>query len=160
MMRLMGAAAFAAAMAFGTATTAGVYTDDLSRCLVKSSTQSDNTALMQWMFAAMSVNPAITSMTSVTPAQREKYDRSAAALIERLLLKDCRKETLEAVKYEGEKAIEASFSVLGQVAARGLMSDPGTMAGMQNLTTYLDKDKWIALGKEAGTAPSDAKPAK
>jgi hypothetical protein len=46
--------------------------------------------------------------------------------------------------------MEASFSVLGQVAARGLMSDPKVTSGMQAFETFFERDKWTQLFRAAG----------
>jgi hypothetical protein len=138
---------------------AGVYTDDLAKCMVKGSSEEDLNTLMQWLFAAMSVNPAIKSMTNVTAAQRETYSRSGATLLERLVLKDCHAEAVSAFKYEGAHALEGSFQILGGVAGRGLMSAPSTAAELQRFAKFLDEDKWKALGREAGITQPEA-PAK
>lgn len=145
-------AAVGAAMTFWLAgpAQAGVYTDDLSKCLVKSSTVSDQTDLVTWVFVAMTVHPAVQRYSSVTDEQRTASDKTAAALLQRLLTQDCRKEAVEALKYEGQSSIESSFSVLGQVAMRGLMSDPKVAQSMGGLAKFIDNSKFEALAKEAG----------
>lgn len=146
-------AAAAAALAMGCATgaQAGIYTDDLSRCLVAKTTEQDKNQLVRWIFTIFAMNPAVKDIVNLTPAQREQYNRGGADLLQRLLIDDCHKETVAAIKYEGSAAMGASFQVLGQVAARGLMTDPSVLEGLQSLTTYLDKSRWTALAKEAGT---------
>ena len=142
-----------------TGAAAGPYTDDLSKCLVRSTSPADQSALMQWMFGLLSLNPAVKADSNLTPQKREAYDRKASALMERLLTSDCHKETVEALKYEGNSAIEASFRVLGEVAFRGLMSDPNVAADLQAFAGYVDPAKLLELGKEAGIADTPAKPA-
>lgn len=145
----------AAAMA-ATSASAGVYTDDLAKCLVKSSTEQDRVTLMRWFFVAMSSNPNVEPLTQITPDQRAASTKDGATLVERLVLDDCRPETLDALKYEGASTLEASFRVLGEVAARSLMTDPATAAEMQRVADYLDKGRWESLGVEAGIAqPKD-----
>lgn len=153
-MVLMGA--LAAALAAPGIASAGVYTDEMTKCLVSSATPADNETLVKWVFAALSAHPAVKPMTTVTQAQREEYSRAAVRLMERLLLQDCRKQSIMAIKVDGSSAVEGSFGVLGQVAFRGLMSDPGTMANISGLATYVDRPAWEALMKEAGvpTAPT------
>jgi hypothetical protein len=129
---------------------AGIYTDDMAKCLVSKSSQADKDTLMRWMFVAMSANPAVKPLSNVNAAQRESYTRAAVALMERLVFKDCHTESLNAVKYEGAGAMSGSFQVLGQVAARGLMSDPAAIEALGELNKYSDQSKWEALGKEAG----------
>lgn len=139
------------------AASAGIYTDDLSRCLVSSSSDADKTTLVRWMFALITLNPAVQSLSSVTDAQRQAFDKQGAELMQRLVLTDCHSQTVAAVKYEGAGAFQASFQVLGQVAAGGLMSHPAVQAGMQGLTKYIDEDKWKAVAKEAGVSDPNAK---
>jgi hypothetical protein len=159
---IAAAGMFAVVLTFGSHASAGIYTDDLSKCLVSSASQADKDVLIEWVFAAMSTNPVVKSMSSVTPEQRTVLTRSAAELMQRLLVSDCRKETVAALKYEGDSAFETSFGVLGQVAMRGLMSDPVTDAELQKLAGDVDKDKLADLWKEAGLTlpPDQAAPAK
>ena len=148
------AAGVAVILMTGSAASAGVFTDDLSKCLVRSATPEDNEVLTHWIFSAMSVHPTLKPYTSLTDAQRAGFDQQAAGLFERLLLNDCRKESVQAVKAEGTKAIETSFELLGSVAMRQILSDRGVAAGMGNLTHYLDRSKWESFGAEAGATPA------
>src|SRR5690348_9773307 len=92
---------------------AGVYTDDLSKCLVKSSNRADRSVLVQWIFSGLSLHPAVQPFVSITEEQRDAFNEKAAALLSRLLVDDCRKEAIVALKYEGTAAFDASFQVLG-----------------------------------------------
>lgn len=145
-------AASAAVLALGGATgaKAGIYTDDLSRCLVSKTTDQDKTQLVRWIFSAVSRNPAVKDLVTLSDAQRQQSTKAVAELFQRLLLDDCHKQTVDALKYEGPVAATQSFQVLGQVAARGLMSDPAVTKDVQSLTSYVDKPRWQALAKEAG----------
>ena len=132
---------------------AGVYSDDLSKCLVSSSSSNDQIALMQWMFSAFALHPAVQPFSTITPAQRTDLNRKAAQLMQRLLVENCRMQAVAALKYEGPTSMEAAFATLGQVAARGLMGDPQVGAGLGEMNTMLDKDKLNGLATEAGIAP-------
>ncbi len=134
----------------GSAASAGIYTDDLSRCVVQASSAADQSVLVRWMFGAVSANPDIADMVKVTDAQRDETTRAFAAISERLILQDCRKQAILAVKYEGTSAFEAAFATLGQVAGRGLMSSPEASKQLSKLDTYLDDQKWKAFSAEAG----------
>ncbi len=129
---------------------AGVYTDDLSKCLVKASGSEGQATLVQWIFSSLALNPVVKPLSAVTDAQRDALNRKTADLYQRLLFADCRTETVAALKYEGAHALEAGFEVLGQVATRGLMTDPSTASGLAAYSTYLDKAKMVELFKEAG----------
>jgi len=113
----------------------------LSKCLVKSTTEKDKTDLVRWIFAAVSVHPDVSGLVSVTDAQRTEMTRSVGELFERLLTKSCREQFRDATKYEGDQTLVTSFSVLGQVAMRGLMEHPTVTKGLGELDAFVDKDK-------------------
>lgn len=124
---------------------AGPYADELAKCLVKSTTEADKNSLVKWMFAAAALHPAVKPIASVSDEQRDELNRGAARLFERLVAESCRAETQEALKNEGPSTVQAGFQVLGQVAARGLLSDPGVARGLADLGKYLDKKKMEGL---------------
>lgn len=151
MRRFLAAAAALLALANGAG--AGVYSDDMGKCLVKSSSAEDQVILVKWVFAAMSEHPAVKPMTKLTADEREGYNRQAAALMQRLMTIDCRKETVAALKYEGFSAIETAFSLLGEVAMRGLMTDPQVQKGMEGLGKAMDEKAFKELTNEAAGVP-------
>src|SRR5262249_38877401 len=111
------------------------------------------------MFAELSLNPAVAPLTAIADEQRATFTRKSADYYQRLLFKDCRQQVLDGLKYEGPPAMVAGFRMIGQVAVREMMNNPNTRAGMASLTASLDKEKLVALYKEAGvTAPAAAAP--
>lgn len=143
--------------AMGTgAARAGTAGEALSRCLVQASTPADNEALVFWVFAAISENPKLAPMVTLSAAQRETFDRQAADLFQRLLLKDCRTESLAALQQDGTSAIAHSFELLGATAGRQMMTDPQVLAAMQHMTRYLDQTQWRAFAAEAGSTAGAA----
>jgi len=136
---------------------AGVYSDDLGKCLVRSATPTDQTTFVAWAFSAMSAHPAVRQYSNFTEAQRNDLNRSVGKLYERLLTADCHAEAVAALKYEGASSMEQSFSVLGQVAFRGLMSDPAVTKVFTGLGDAVDKTKIEALAKEAGLLQPSSK---
>jgi hypothetical protein len=136
---------------------AGVYTDDMSKCLVSSANEADQAQLVAWIFSAISSHPAVRPMTNLTDAQRRASTDKAGLLMQRLMLIDCRPQTVNALKYEGMASIGQAFGVLGQVAMRGLMSDPTVSKGIAGLGDNLDEAKFNAMFKEAGITPPAAK---
>jgi len=124
---------------------AGVYGDDMAKCLVRSTTTQDRSVLVKWIFAAAASNPEVKSMVSVTERQRNKLNKSIAKLFERLLTSSCRKETQAAYKYEGRGTISTSFNLLGQVAGRELFSDPNVTKSVSGLSQYIDQKKMNEL---------------
>ncbi len=150
MRRLITCAALAGALAVPSLASAGVYADDMSKCLVRSTNEADQTQLVGWLFAAISSHPSVKPMTNLTDAQRDAAVQRAGSLMQRLMLVDCRKQTVDALKYEGTGSIGQAFGVLGQAAMRGLMSDPGVAEGMAGLGKAIDEAKFAEMLKEAG----------
>lgn len=139
---------------------AGVYADDLSKCLVKSATPADQSLFMVWMFSALSLHPDVKAFTNLTDAKRDAISKDTANLLGRLMTVDCRKETVAAIKYEGPQAIEVGFRVFGEAAGRGLFNSPEVAASLAKMGTYFDSSKIEALGVEAGIPPKAADKAK
>jgi hypothetical protein len=109
----------AIALLSATPAMAGIYTDDLSRCLVE----------------------------KITPADVDRHNKAAGALLMRLLTESCVATSKKAVKYEGGAALQTSFSVLGQAAAGEIFANPDVLKIMGGLEQYLDKEKLEALSK-------------
>ncbi len=127
---------------------AGPYSDDLSRCLVRSTGDEEKRTLVKWIFAAVALHPEVADISSVTPAQRTEMTRNTAKIFEKLLADSCRTEVQQAVQYEGPQTIGSSFQVLGQVAARELFSNPNVAANMADLGKYIDQKRIAeAMGK-------------
>lgn len=132
---------------FANVSLAGVYSDDMAKCLVASTSKKDKTDLVRWIFANAALHPDVVSISRISADSRDKLNRSTAALMERLLTQTCRKQTQDAMRYEGPIAMQLSFQVLGQVAMKELMSDKAVSAGFEAFSKYLDKSKIEALGK-------------
>ena len=126
---------------------AGIYTDDLSKCLVESTTKKDRVALVKWMFSAASLHPAVKSISSVTAEDLDNANKITANLFMKLLTDSCVKETKKALKFEGQTTIETSFRVLGQVAGRELFSSPEVAGAMAGLEKHIDQEKLQSLLK-------------
>ena len=136
---------------------AGVFIDDMSRCMVEKSSDADKTELAQWMFAAMAKDPTLAKMSNITQQDRDKLNKATAELFSRLMLVDCRPQTIAALKNEGTDAFGQAGRVLGAAAAHKLMSSPEGEAELNKLGDYVDKKAWEALGKEAGVKLGDSK---
>ncbi len=124
---------------------AGPYADDLAKCLVSATTARDKTDLVRWIFANAALHPEVRSISAVTPEQRMDINRLNGALLERLLTDSCRRQLQDAVKYEGQRTIELSFQVLGQVAMRELMSDAAVGRGFAEMDRYVNAEKLKAV---------------
>lgn len=121
------------------AANAGVYGDDLSRCLVSSTNDGDKRLLVEWIFGSIALHRDVAKYVSMPEEEREALDRDTAALFMRLLTETCQPQARDAVKYEGAGAIGTAFQLLGQVAAQGIFSDPSVAAGTQRLLQHVDE---------------------
>ncbi len=148
-MRITTAIALLALCGGVSSTHAGVYTDDMSRCLVEASSKEDKATLMRWMFVALSQNSSISSLSKATGADIDKSNAAVGALFMRLLTVDCVDKTKKAIKYEGGAAMQASFEVLGRVASAELFSDPKVNAVMAGLDKFVDTKKLEMLKDSA-----------
>jgi hypothetical protein len=128
---------------------AGVYSDDLSKCLVASTTQEDRLTLVNWMFAAASLHPSVTAASPVSAEALDQVNKKMADLFMRLVTVSCKTQVEKALQYEGEVTFQTSFQVLGQVAGRELFSSPEVSAAMSGVQKHLDLEKLQALSKPA-----------
>lgn len=152
--RFLAAAAAACALsALSSPASAGIYTDDLTRCLVRATTPEDKITLVHWIFSAMSASTHVAPLTTITDADREKSAQDMARLTERLVLVDCRREASEALRYEGAQAFPDSFGVLGETAMVQLMNDPAVNAAMARLNTYINDAKWASFAEQLSKEP-------
>lgn len=127
---------------------AGVYADDMSRCLVDKTNEEDRVALVRWMFSAAAAHPAVAAISRITPEQMDAANKAAADLFTKLLTETCREQTINALKYEGPATIQLSFQVLGQVAGNELFAHPAVAKSISGLEKYADSEKIEALTKE------------
>ncbi len=137
-------------MTFSPLSIAGIYTDNLSDCLLSSTTEEDKLRLVKWMFTAISLHPAVTTLAEVSKQTRDEANKGMAELLVELLTDRCVDQTREAIQNEGSLALQTSFSVLGQVAATNLFSDPNVAAGLSSLEQFVniqDLDRRLEIGQ-------------
>jgi hypothetical protein len=120
---------------------AGVYGDELAKCLVRSTTDADKIYLARWRFATIAAHPEVRSMASITVEERDELSAGAATLFQNLLIDTCGSEAKEAVQYEGQATIEAALSAFGSIATHGLMAHPDVTAFLSTLEEHLDQEK-------------------
>lgn len=128
---------------------AGPFTDEMSKCLVRSTSEADKTLLVKWIYAAMSAHPDVKALSNVSKTNGDQLNKATSVLVVRLLTQNCKTETEQALKYEGEKTFAASFEVLGAVAMQGIMANPDVNAYFAGFEQQLDAK---ALQDAFGTA--------
>lgn len=124
---------------------AGPFSDELSRCLVKQTSDADRVLLIRWIYAAMSKHPEVSDMSAVSAGDGDQLNRELGELTTVLLTERCGDAATDAVKYDGPVAIETAFGVLGQVAMQGIMSDPAVGTYIGGLEQWLDGERLKAL---------------
>ena len=129
---------------------AGVLADDLSRCLVTKATDADNSAIMAWMFSAISADPKLQNLTVLNRQKRDAIAAAAGGVFQRLLVVDCHKEAVAALKAEGQGALTNSFGSLGEAATEQMFRSPEAQAELESLGKGIDDEKLKALSREAG----------
>jgi hypothetical protein len=128
---------------------AGPYGDDMSKCLVSSTSTADKSLLMKWIFSAMSLNKDVSAYVNIPAATRDQLNKDTGALFTRLLAESCKQQTRDAYKYEGSAAISSAFEVLGKIATQGIFGDPAVAAGIADLMKNMDQVKVkAALGQK------------
>lgn len=120
---------------------AGLYADDLSRCLVEKTTAEDKNTLVRWVIATTTLHPAVQPIARVSAESRARANRDTARIFERLLTESCLDQTRQAVKIEGAAAIQSGFQTLGQVAMAELFADPKVADALGELDRQIDVKK-------------------
>jgi hypothetical protein len=128
---------------------AGPFADEMAKCLVRSTTPTDKSLLVQWIVAVMTLHPEVEQLSAATPAQRDMLNKQMGELMISLLTDRCLAETREALKNEGTGTIESSFKVLGQVAAQALFGHPAVASGLAEFGKAVDGEKLKALIESA-----------
>ncbi len=117
---------------------AGPYADAMGKCLLDHASQKDRSDLMRWMFANAALHPDVASIASIAPEVRQEIDRTAAALIQRLVFDSCRSEAAAALRAEGSPAMQQAFQMLAQLIGDTLVASPAVGQGSANILRYMD----------------------
>lgn len=124
---------------------AGPFADELGRCLTAAVTPEDKAALGRWVFANSALHPDLGAVSAVSAAQRDGYNRAAAAVLQRLVTENCRKATQDTLRGEGPGALQLAFTALGQSAMQELLNHPNVGRGFADTARYLDPARLLEL---------------
>lgn len=124
----------------------GPFTDDLSKCLLQKTNETDKVQLMQWVFVAISKHPDVNNFTSISKKESNLVNKNTALLIQDLVVNRCHDEAKQALKYEGDKAWGDSFKLFGEIAMSGLMTNSKVEEYINGMGNYFDKNKLSTLG--------------
>ncbi len=131
-----------------------------SACLVRNIASEDRITLMRWTFAMYSAHDRVKDLSTVTPAQRDALSKDAGAIMNRLLLQDCRAEAVAALASPDsspDAVLGKAFGELGESAAHGLIADPKVQRAMLGLLEGVNIRGWSEIMLDAGINPSGGK---
>lgn len=131
---LMGTAQFAVA---------GPTVDQLSDCLVKATTATDKTTVLQWTFAALSTHPDLKALSNVSDAQRTQLDQKFAQVLQRVIVEQCSEQTKAVIAAEGVQAVGDSFQELGRTTGEDILKNPEVKKQLQGVLRYVDLNKLV-----------------
>jgi hypothetical protein len=129
---------------FCSAAFAGPYADELKQCFVKSSSSKDNITLIKWMAKAMVAHPALADFPAIKSTDKSSIDKEFAAYVQKILVEDCKKQTVATFENEGMGALEGSLELLAQFVLKELMSQKEVASEISAFTSHIDQGKLIA----------------
>ena len=122
---------------------AGSTVDQLSQCLVKSTTATDKTAVLQWTFVALSSHPDLKAFSNVTATQKEQLDKNLASVLQRIIVEQCSAQTKAVIQAEGLQAVGNSFQELGQITGEEILKNPEVKSQLKGVVRYIDLNKLV-----------------
>ena len=137
-MRLLAALVLCFAALSQQAAVAGPASDALRACMQKNTGEQDRKDLARWIYGIVSVNPALKGMAMPDAQARTDSEKSVAALLTRLLARNCLAEARTAGKLEGNVGIKRAFEVVGELGGAELMAHPSMNAASKGFTQYMD----------------------
>lgn len=123
---------------------AGPYADELKQCFVKSSSSKDNITLIKWMAKAMVAHPALADFPAIKSSDKSNIDKEFAAYVQKILVEDCKKQTVATFENEGMGALEGSLELLAQLVLKELMSQKEVATEIGAFTSHIDQGKLMA----------------
>ena len=122
---------------------AGPTVDQLSNCLVKATTATDKTTVLQWTFVALSTHPDLKNFSNVTDVQKNQLDQKFAQVLQRVIVEQCSAQTKAVIQAEGLQAVGDSFQELGRVSGEDILKNPEVKQQLKGVVRYLDLNKLV-----------------
>ena len=141
----LGRSILMAAALFGTTqlAVAGPTVDQLSDCLVKATTATDKTTVLQWTFVALSTHPDLRSFSNVTDTQKNQLDQKFAQVVQRVIVDQCAAQTKAVIQAEGLQAVGDSFQQLGRATGEEILQNPEVKQQLKGVIRYVDLNKLV-----------------
>ena len=122
---------------------AGPTVDQLSNCLVKATTATDKTTVLQWTFVALSTHPDLKNFSNVTEEQKNQLDQKFAQVLQRVIVEQCSAQTKAVIQAEGIQAVGDSFQELGRMTGEDILKNPEVKQQLKGVVRYLDLNKLV-----------------
>jgi len=122
---------------------AGPKVDQLSNCLMKSTTATDKTVVLQWTFVALGNHPDLKAFSNVTATQKEALDKNLATVLQRILVEQCSAQTKAVIQTEGLQAVGDSFQELGSITGEEILKTPEIKQQLNGVLKYVDLNKLV-----------------
>ncbi|MGO1063198.1 hypothetical protein [Acinetobacter lwoffii] len=124
-------------------TLAGPTVNQLSDCLMKSTTVTDKTTVLQWTFVALGNHPDLKAFSNVTASQKEALDKNLATVLQRILVEQCSAQTKAVIQAEGLQAVGDSFQELGRTTGEAIVKNPEVNQQLKGVLRYVDLNKMV-----------------
>ena len=135
---------------------AGPASETARSCINASTTSADREDLLLYSFAAMSKHPKLQPYTSMTSVQRDAIYARAGAVMNRIVLVDCREEMIESMVREGGPEFHALID-FSESVARAIIDNPLVGKEVSLLRNYMDAGGMQALVEAAKARAKAAK---
>ncbi len=122
---------------------AGPTVDQLSNCLMKSTTATDKTVVLQWTFVALGNHPDLKAFSNVTATQKEALDKNLATVLQRIVVEQCSAQTKAVIQTEGLQAVGDSFQELGSITGEEILKTPEIKQQLNGVLKYVDLNKLV-----------------
>lgn len=122
-------------------TIAGQEVDQLSECLIQSTTATDKTTVLQWTFVALSSHPDLKNFSQVTPEQKEQLDKNLAQVLQRILMDQCSVQAKAVIQTQGLEAVGDSFQELGKITGEEILNNPEVKSQLKGVLRYVNITK-------------------
>jgi hypothetical protein len=122
---------------------AGPTVDQLSNCLVKSTTATDKKTVLQWTFVALSSHPELKAYSNVSTEQKTALDQKLAQTLQRILVEQCSTQTKAVIQAEGLQAVGDSFQELGSITGEEILKTPEVKDQLKGVVRYIDLNKLV-----------------
>jgi len=132
---------------------AGYYEVRMIECLDRSMSSEDQLVLSKWIFATVLRHPDLQSLSSVQDAEREQLMRAAAAMLERLIEEDCKRELVAVTRYEGRASLMRAMQHLDNKVIKEIYSNPEVKGEMARIKSYIRQRHMTQRLKEEALQP-------